>query len=165
MGWWLPTEYCGHLWDLGAERPKDDCVPTWRHCCLPPSGPIQHCPLNAPQWIVLNFQRVPWINSRKLIIPLKRGSNKRYLLFEVLVRMLFFKCAQSVRDLLQQDLPVQMSKCQRANSTKGLLRLQSCFTPPLNVSVSKSDISHLLPLLLSSCSHQYIFQPGKSFTS
>ena len=39
-----------------------DCVPTWKHCCLPPSGPIQHCPLNAPQWVVLNFQMVPWKN-------------------------------------------------------------------------------------------------------
>ena len=24
-------------------------APTWRHCCYTPSGPIQHCPLNAPQ--------------------------------------------------------------------------------------------------------------------
>lgn len=57
-----PGVYCGYLWDLGTLRLKDDCVPTWKHCCLPPSGPIQHCPLNAPQWIVLNFQMVPWKN-------------------------------------------------------------------------------------------------------
>ena len=53
----------------------------------------------------------------------------------------------NVHSKMPLDLRVQMFKCQRANTTKGLLTLQSCFTPPLNVSVSKSDISHLLPRL------------------
>ena len=53
----------------------------------------------------------------------------------------------NVHSKMPLDLRVRMFKCQRANTTKGLLTLQSCFTPPLNVSVSKSDISHLLPRL------------------
>ena len=67
----------------------------------------------------------------------------------------------NVHSKMPLDLRVQMFKCQRANTTKGLLTLQSCFTPPLNVSVSKSDIFHLLPFFLFSStrpSHQYIFQ-------
>ena len=63
-----------------------------------------------------------------------------------------------------KDLTVQMFKCQRANTTKGLLTVQSSFTPPLNVSVSKSDISHLLPVLLSSStSQQYTVKLVLSF--
>ena len=60
--------------------------------------------------------------------------------------VVFFQFS-NVHSKMPLDLRVQMFKCQRANTTKGLLTLQSCFTPPLNVSVSKSDISHLLPRL------------------
>ena len=71
---WVPVGGGGYVAPL-----KDDCVPTWRHCCLPPSGPIQHCPLNAPQWIVMNFQMVPWINLKQRISPY-RECNKIYFL-------------------------------------------------------------------------------------
>ena len=35
-----PGVYFWDLWDVGTLRPKDYCAPTWRHCCLPPSGPL-----------------------------------------------------------------------------------------------------------------------------
>ena len=80
------------------------------------------------------------LNANKGIVFNASNHNKDTIF------VVFFQFS-NVHSKMPLDLRVQMFKCQRANTTKGLLTLQSCFTPPLNVSVSKSDISHLLPRL------------------
>ena len=87
----------------------------------------------------LNHQ-LKCLNANKGIV-FNASYHKKDTIFGV-----FFQFS-NVHSKMPLDLRVQMFKCQRANTTKGLLTLQSCFTPPLNVSVSKSDISHLLPRL------------------